>query len=62
MPYTPDAWIDEAKTQIGYEVSFSRYFYKPRPLRSLEEIREDILAVDRDSEELLAAVVGASHS
>ncbi len=29
LPYTPDAWVDEAKTQIGYEISFTRHFYKP---------------------------------
>jgi type I restriction enzyme M protein len=62
MPYTPDAWFDENKTLIGYEISFSRYFHRARPLRSLEEIRADILAIDRESEELLHAVVGAGDS
>jgi type I restriction enzyme M protein len=38
LPYTPDAWVDESKTQIGYEVSFTRHFYKPQRLRTLEEI------------------------
>jgi type I restriction enzyme M protein len=38
LPYTPDAWIDESATKIGYEVSFTRHFYKPQPLRSLDEI------------------------
>ena len=32
LPHAPDAWIDEAKTTIGYEISFTRYFYKPQPL------------------------------
>ena len=40
--YAPDAWADHDKTKIGYEISFNRYFYKPTPLRSLEEIRADI--------------------
>jgi type I restriction enzyme M protein len=39
LPYAPDAWVDEGATKTGYEVSFNRYFYKPQPLRSLEEIR-----------------------
>jgi hypothetical protein len=34
LPYTPDAWIKEGATKIGYEVSFTRHFYKPQPLRS----------------------------
>jgi type I restriction enzyme M protein len=48
LPYTPDAWIDESKTKIGYEVSFTRHFYKPKRLRSLDEIKNDILALERE--------------
>jgi type I restriction enzyme M protein len=59
LPHAPDAWIDEAKTAIGYEISFSRYFYKPKPLRSLDEIRNEILAVEKEAEGLMAAVLGA---
>ncbi|MEK7361349.1 MAG: N-6 DNA methylase, partial [Pseudomonadota bacterium] len=44
LPYTPDAWIKEDATKIGYEISFTRHFYKPQPLRTLEEISADILA------------------
>lgn len=57
LPYTPDAWLDESKTQVGYEVSFTRHFYKPKALRSLEEIGADILAVERESEGLLVGLV-----
>ena len=53
LPYTPDAWIKEDATRIGYEVSFTRHFYKPQPLRTLEEISVDILAIERESEGLL---------
>ncbi len=53
LPYTPDAWYDAEKTQIGYEVSFTRYFYKPQPLRTLDEIAADILATEREAEGLL---------
>ena len=53
LPYTPDAWIKADSTKIGYEVSFTRHFYKPRPLRTLEEISADILAVEKEAEGLL---------
>jgi type I restriction enzyme M protein len=53
LPYTPDAWIKEEATKIGYEVSFTRHFYKPQPLRTLEEISADILAVEKEAEGLL---------
>jgi type I restriction enzyme M protein len=53
LPYVPDAWIDESATKIGYEISFTRYFYKPQPLRTLEEIRADILALEKETEGLL---------
>ena len=44
--------------KVGYEISFSRYFYQPEPLRSLEEIRADILAVERETEGLLGEIIG----
>jgi type I restriction enzyme M protein len=53
LPYTPDAWIKEGATKIGYEMSFTRHFYKPQPLRTLEEISADILAIEREAEGLL---------
>jgi type I restriction enzyme M protein len=57
--HAPDAWIDGEKTQIGYEISFARYFYQPAPLRSLEEIRADILALTQQTEGLLHKIVGS---
>ena len=56
-PYAADAWVDEAATKIGYEVSFNRYFYKPQPLRSLEEIRKDIVALEKETEGLLQEII-----
>jgi type I restriction enzyme M protein len=53
LPYTPDAWIKENATKIGYEISFTRHFYKPQPLRTLKEIRADILALQKETEGLL---------
>jgi type I restriction enzyme M protein len=61
LPYTPDAWIDENKTKIGYEISLTKHFYKPRPLRSLDEIRADILAVEKEAEGLLNALLGKAN-
>jgi len=58
VPYAPDAWFLESSVKTGYEVNFNRYFYKPQPLRSLEEIRADILAVERETEGLLSEIVG----
>ena len=43
LPYAPDAWYVPESVKVGYEISFTRYFYKPEPMRPLEEIRADIL-------------------
>jgi type I restriction enzyme M protein len=61
LPHAPDAWIDEAKTTIGYEISFTRYFYKPQPLRTLDAIRADILALERETDGLMAEIIGAAR-
>ena len=58
LPYAPDAWYLPERIKIGYEISFTRYFYRPQPLRPLEEIRADILALDRETEGLLVDIVG----
>lgn len=49
-PYVADAWINLPSTKIGCEISFNKYFYKPVPLRSLEENERDILELDRQSQ------------
>ncbi len=49
-PYVSDAWINLPQTKIGCEISFNKYFYKPVPLRSLEENERDILELDRQSQ------------
>ena len=58
LPYAADAWYKEDSIKIGYEISFTRYFYKPQPMRSLEEIRADILALENETEGLLNEVIG----
>ncbi|XUX00813.1 MAG: class I SAM-dependent DNA methyltransferase [Dehalogenimonas sp.] len=60
LPYAPDAWYDPASIKIGYEISFTRYFYKPQPLRTLEEIRADILALEKETEGLLGEIIGST--
>ncbi len=56
-PFDPDAWIQEEKAQVGYEISFTRYFYKPKSMRTLEEIRRDIEALEKETEGLLDDVL-----
>ena len=58
LPYAPDAWYDPAGVKVGYEISFTRHFYKPQPLRPLAEIRADILALERETEGLLGEIIG----
>jgi type I restriction enzyme M protein len=58
LPYSAGAWYDPSSVKTGYEVSFTRYFYKPKPLRTLEEIRADILALEKETVGLLEAVIG----
>ena len=58
LPYAPDAWYDTPSVKVGYEISFTRHFYMPQPLRPLEEIRGDILALEQETEGLLAEIVG----
>jgi type I restriction enzyme M protein len=58
LPYTPDAWIDYSKIQIGYEISFIKYFFVPPTMRSLKEIRADLLSVQAEGEGLLEKIIG----
>jgi len=57
LPYAEDAWWNEPSTKIGYELSFTRYFSKPKVLRTLDEIRADILALEAESTILLQDVI-----
>ena len=60
LPYAPDSWYDPAGVKIGYEISFTRHFYKPEPMRPLDEIIADIRALEQESEGLLAEIMGGS--
>ena len=61
LPYAPDAWYQSDSVKIGYEISFTRYFYKPQPMRTLEEIRADIVALEQETEGLLSKIIGESR-
>jgi type I restriction enzyme M protein len=56
VPFVPDAWVDESKMKIGYEIPFTRHFYKYVPPRPLEEIDAEIKALEAEILELLREV------
>ena len=57
LPYVPDAWMDRGKDKIGYEINFTKEFYKYKPLRSLDDIRKDLLALEKETEGLLMEIL-----
>ena len=57
LPHVPDAWLDESKTNTGYEINFTKYFYEYKPLRSLDEIRADILALEEETDSMIKQVI-----
>jgi type I restriction enzyme M protein len=61
LPYVPDAWVDEAKTKIGYEINFNRYFYEYVPPRPLAEIEADIRALETEIVQMLGEVTGSAE-
>ena len=58
LPYAADAWYQPDSVKTGYEISFTRYFYKPKPMRTLAEIRADILALEEETEGLMHEILG----
>ena len=57
-PYVPEAWINLDSVKIGYEISFNKYFYKHKPLRSIEEVTADILELEKQSDGLIKEILG----
>lgn len=57
LPYAPDAWIDEEKTQIGYEISFTKYFYKPVELREMKDIIADLERLEGEADGMLEEIM-----
>lgn len=56
-PYAPDAYVDEKKTLVGYEISFTKYFYKPTDFRPLETIIDDLNALEQRKEAAISSLV-----
>lgn len=59
-PHVEEAWIDLDKTKIGYEISFNKYFYQHKPLRSIEEVSSEIVALEDESEGLIMDILNLS--
>ena len=57
LAYAPDAWVDEKKTQVGYEISFTKYFYKPVELRPMDEILKSLKELEQEADGLLAGIM-----
>ncbi|GFO77316.1 type I restriction enzyme M protein [Bathymodiolus platifrons methanotrophic gill symbiont] len=57
LPYVGDAWIDHSKTIKGYKINFNRYFYKPKEMRTLDQIRTDILALEEETDGILHNII-----
>jgi type I restriction enzyme M protein len=57
LSHVPDAWIDNTKTKKGYEINFTKYFYKYKPLRNLAEIKADILALEKETDGLIKEAI-----
>ena len=60
LPYAADAWYMPPNVKVGYEINFNRHFYKPQPMRTLDEITTDIITLERESEGLLTAIIQPS--
>lgn len=58
LAYAPDAYIDEKKTAIGYEISFTKYFYKPVELREMRDILDSLTALEKEADGVLAEIMG----
>jgi type I restriction enzyme M protein len=56
-PHLPGAWMDRNKDKVGYEINFTKYFYKYKPLRSLEEITRDLLKLEKETEGLMKEIL-----
>jgi type I restriction enzyme M protein len=56
-PYAPDAYVDESKTRIGYEISFTKYFYKPVQLRDMKDILASLEELERESDGVMDEIV-----
>ena len=58
LPHVPDAWVDESKTKVGYEINFNRYFYKYEPPEPLEKIEADLQRIEKEIANMLVGMTG----
>ncbi len=56
-PHLPDSWMNRSKDKVGYEINFTKYFYKYKPLRSIEEITQDLLKLEEETEGLMKEIL-----
>jgi type I restriction enzyme M protein len=57
LPFAPDAWYDKTKMKVGYEIAFNKYFYQYEGLRSLQDIAQDILKLEQETDGLLKEII-----
>jgi type I restriction enzyme M protein len=62
QPYAADAWYDLSSVKVGCEIRFIRYLYKSPPMRTLEEIRADIVALEEETDGLLVSIIEGGAS
>ena len=56
-PHLPNSWVDKDKTQVGYEINFTKYFYKYTPIRSVQDVLKDLLELEKESDGLMNELV-----
>jgi type I restriction enzyme M protein len=57
-PHLPESWMDRSKDSVGYEINFTKYFYKYKPLRSLEDLTKELLDLEKESDGLMNKLIG----
>jgi type I restriction enzyme M protein len=57
-PHLPESWIDNNKNSVGYEINFSKYFYQYKSLRSLEDLTQELLELEKESDGLMNNLIG----
>ena len=58
-PHVSEAWLDMDSVKIGYEISFNKYFYQHKPLRSLDEVASELLQLDKEADGLIRDILGS---
>ena len=62
LTYAPDAYIDPSAMQVGYEISFAKYFYKPVQLRDMKDILGNLRSLEKEGENLMSDILGESNN